>query len=78
MKKINVDKNVYFAVSKKTKEEYIDGIAVADILELDLDRENTLVLLANRNARIEMEKIANELGYENIITVDWIYKMIMW
>ncbi len=78
LKKINVDKNVYFAVSKKTKEEYIDGIAVADILELDLDRENTLVLLANRNARIEMEKIANELGYENIITVDWIYKMIMW
>lgn len=78
LKKISFDKNVYFAVSRKMKEEYISGISVEDIHEVDINKESTLVLLANRNAREEMEKTANELGYKNIVTVDWIYKMIMW
>ena len=59
-------------------EEDINGTAVADIHKLDMDKNGTLVLIANRNARNEMEEIANELGYKNIIIVDWIYKMIMW
>ncbi len=78
IKKINPDKIVFLAVSKKIKEEYINGIAVADIHELDMDKKSTLVLIANRNARDEIKKIVHELGYENIIMVDWMFKMIMW
>lgn len=78
LKEKNVDKPVYFAVSKKNKEEYIYDIAVEDIHELNMGSKNTLVLLANRNAREEMKNTAKELGYTNIVVVDWIYKMIMW